>query len=48
MSTPLNSGPNPIAPDLMTPVERLDEVARLLVNGMLRLRKRRKKLERFG
>ena len=48
MSAPLNSGPNPIAPDLMTSDERLDEVSRLLVGGMLRLRKRRKKLERSG
>jgi hypothetical protein len=33
--------PNPLHPDLMTPAERLDEVARLLALGYLRLRARR-------
>jgi hypothetical protein len=33
--------PNPLRPDLMTPSERLDEVARLLALGYLRLRARR-------
>jgi hypothetical protein len=48
--------PNPHHPDLMTPVERLDEVARLLALGFLRLRARRRaeeasepnRLSRFG
>jgi hypothetical protein len=31
----------PLNPDLMTPAERLDEVARLLALGFLRLRARR-------
>jgi hypothetical protein len=33
--------PNSLHPDLMTPTERLDEVARLLALGYLRLRARR-------
>jgi hypothetical protein len=33
--------PNALRPDLMTPAERLDEVARLLALGFLRLRARR-------
>jgi hypothetical protein len=33
--------PNALNPDLMTPAERLDEVARLLALGYLRLRARR-------
>jgi hypothetical protein len=32
---------SPLLPDLMTPAERLDEVARLLALGYLRLRARR-------
>ena len=32
---------NPLPPDLMTPTERLDDVARLLALGFLRLRARR-------
>jgi len=32
---------NPLCPDLMTPAERLDEVARLMALGYLRLRARR-------
>ena len=32
----------PLHPDLMTPAERLDEVARLLALGFLRLRARRR------
>ena len=35
------SGSNALRPDLMTPAERLDEVARLLALGFLRLRARR-------
>ena len=35
------SGSNALHPDLMTPAERLDEVARLLALGYLRLRDRR-------
>jgi hypothetical protein len=31
----------PLHPDLMTPTDRLDEVARLLALGYLRLRARR-------
>ena len=34
------AGANALAPDLMTPAERLDEVARLLAAGLLRLRRR--------
>jgi hypothetical protein len=33
--------PNPLHPDHLTPTERLDEVARLLALGYLRLRARR-------
>ena len=33
--------PNCVHPDLVTPTERLDEVARLLALGYLRLRARR-------
>jgi hypothetical protein len=33
---------NALDPDLMTPAERLDEVARLLALGFLRLRVRRR------
>jgi hypothetical protein len=33
---------NALDPDLMTPAERLDEVARLLALGFLRLRARRR------
>jgi hypothetical protein len=32
------AGANPLAPDLMTPEERLDEVAQILAAGLLRLR----------
>ena len=32
---------NPLPPQLMSPAERLDEVARLLALGYLRLRARR-------
>ena len=32
---------DPLRPDIMTPAERLDEVARLLALGFLRLRARR-------
>ena len=32
------AGANPLAPDLMTAEERLDEVARILAAGLLRLR----------
>jgi hypothetical protein len=35
------AGANALTPDLMTPTERLDEVARLLALGFLRLRARR-------
>jgi hypothetical protein len=35
------SGSNALHPDLMTPAERFDEVARLLALGYLRLRARR-------
>ena len=35
------AGANALAPDLMTATERLDEVARLLALGFLRLRARR-------
>ena len=35
------AGGNPLSPDLMSPAERLDEVARLLALGFLRLRARR-------
>jgi hypothetical protein len=46
----------PLNPDLITPAERLDEVARLLALGYLRLRARRQQekandpnqLRRFG
>jgi hypothetical protein len=34
---------NALHPDLMTPAERLDEVARLLALGFLRLRARRQR-----
>jgi hypothetical protein len=34
--------PNPLHPDHLTPTERLDEVARLLALGFLRLRARRR------
>jgi hypothetical protein len=34
---------HPLHPDLMTPAERLDEVARLLALGFLRLRARRQR-----
>ena len=34
---------SPLRPDLMTPAERLDEVARLLPLGYLRLRARRQR-----
>jgi hypothetical protein len=34
------AGANALAPDLMTADERLDEVARLLAAGLLRLRQR--------
>jgi hypothetical protein len=34
------AGANALAPDLMTPVERLNEVARILAAGFLRLRQR--------
>jgi hypothetical protein len=34
--------PIPLRPDLMTPAERLEEVARLLALGYLRLRARRR------
>jgi hypothetical protein len=47
--------PNPLHPDRLTPAERLDEVARLLALGFLRLRARREQnrndpnhLARFG
>jgi hypothetical protein len=47
---------HPLYPDLMTPAERLDEVARLLALGILRLHARRRAqsangpnhLRRFG
>jgi hypothetical protein len=46
------AGANPLAPDLMTAEERLDEVARLLAAGLLRLRRReaayQRGLERNG
>jgi hypothetical protein len=35
------AGGNPLAPDLMTAEERLDEVARILAAGLVRLRQRR-------
>jgi hypothetical protein len=35
--------PNPLHPDLMTPAERLEEIARLLALGYFRLRARRPK-----
>ena len=31
---------NPLSPDLMTPDERLDEVAQILAAGLVRLRQR--------
>jgi hypothetical protein len=34
------AGANALAPDLMTAAERLDEIARLLAAGLLRLRRR--------
>jgi len=34
------TGPNPIHPDHLTGAERLDEVARLLALGLIRLRSR--------
>jgi hypothetical protein len=34
------AGANALAPDLMTPAERLDEIARLLAAGLLRLCRR--------
>jgi hypothetical protein len=37
----MSSMPCGLHPDLMTPTERLDEVARLLALGFLRLRARR-------
>ena len=36
----LNHGPNAISPDLMTPAERLREVAEILAAGLLRLKAR--------
>lgn len=36
---PCLAGANALAPDLMTAAERLDEVARLLAVGLLRLRR---------
>jgi hypothetical protein len=39
--TAAQDGANPLPPDLMPPAERLDEVARLLALGYLRLRARR-------
>jgi hypothetical protein len=33
-------GANPLPPDLMTPAERLDEIAEILAAGILRLRAR--------
>jgi hypothetical protein len=38
---PRASAANALDPDLMTPADRLDEVARLLALGILRLRARR-------
>jgi hypothetical protein len=35
------AGANPLAPDLMTPEERLDEVAQILAAGLLRLLQKR-------
>jgi hypothetical protein len=32
--------PNPLHPDLMTPAERLDEIAEILAAGILRVRSR--------
>jgi hypothetical protein len=32
------TGPNPLRPDLMTPAERLDEIADILAAGLMRLR----------
>jgi hypothetical protein len=32
--------PNPLNPDLMTPAERLDEIAEVLATGILRVRAR--------
>jgi hypothetical protein len=34
------AGGNPLSPDLMTPEERLEEVARILAAGLVRLRRR--------
>jgi len=34
------AGGNPLAPDLMTPEERLSEVAQILAAGLVRLRQR--------
>jgi hypothetical protein len=34
------AGANPLAPDLMTPEERLTEVAQILAAGLVRLRQR--------
>ena len=34
------AGGNPLPPDLMTPDERLDEVAQILAAGLVRLRQR--------
>jgi hypothetical protein len=34
------AGGNPLAPDLMSPEERLDELAQILAAGLVRLRQR--------
>jgi hypothetical protein len=36
----MSSMPNPLRPDLMTPAERLDEIAEILAAGILRVRAR--------
>ena len=41
------AGANALAPDLMTAAERLDEVARILAAGFLRLRQRQNR-KRFS
>ena len=40
--------PNAVHPDRMTAAERLDEVGAILAQGILRLRGKANKLNRFG
>jgi hypothetical protein len=39
------AGGNPLSPDLMTPEERLGEVAQILAAGLMRLRRRQSAAE---